>query len=68
MGATFMTAFYPFATAAAPLPKDVPPDIQAEFREAELCAAGQGLQGSFSLAALNTGKDAEGQRIHQRQS
>jgi hypothetical protein len=31
--------FYPVSLDAAPLPKSVPPDIEAEFREAERCAA-----------------------------
>jgi Domain of unknown function (DUF4145) len=36
---TFLENFYPIAVSAAPLPKDVPSDIQKEFREAEKCAA-----------------------------
>ena len=44
---TILDGFYPFATEAAPLPKDVPSDIQSEFREAELCAAA-GAYGSSS--------------------
>jgi hypothetical protein len=31
--------FYPFSIDTAPLPNGVPPDIQAEFREAERCAS-----------------------------
>jgi Domain of unknown function (DUF4145) len=34
-----LESFFPISVDAAPLPKDVPPDIQAEFREAENCAA-----------------------------
>lgn len=34
-----LESFYPVTPSAAPLPKDVPPDIQTEFREAEQCAA-----------------------------
>jgi Domain of unknown function (DUF4145) len=32
-------AFYPACTELAALPTDVPPDIVAEYREAELCAS-----------------------------
>lgn len=35
----FLDSFFPICPDASPLPKDVPPDIQAEFREAENCAA-----------------------------
>src|SRR5437763_1654268 len=31
--------FFPITTALAALPEDVPPEIEAEFREAEQCAA-----------------------------
>jgi hypothetical protein len=34
-----LESFFPTSVDAAPLPKDVPPEIQAEFREAENCAA-----------------------------
>lgn len=34
-----LESFFPFSIDAAPLPKAVPPDIQAEFREAERCAS-----------------------------
>jgi hypothetical protein len=38
LGAALMD-FYPFSINNAPLPPTVPPDIQAEFREAEECAS-----------------------------
>jgi hypothetical protein len=34
-----LESFFPISVNAAPLPKDVPPDIKAEFCEAENCAA-----------------------------
>ena len=34
-----LESFFPISINTAPLPKAVPPDIQAEFQEAELCAA-----------------------------
>ena len=34
-----LESFFPVSVSAAPLPKDVPADIQAEFREAENTAA-----------------------------
>jgi hypothetical protein len=34
-----LESFFPVSITAAPLPKAVPADIQAEFREAEQCAA-----------------------------
>ncbi len=34
-----LESFFPVAVSLAPLPESVPPDIQAEFREAERCAA-----------------------------
>jgi len=34
-----LESFFPICADAAPLPTNVPPDIQAEFREAENCAA-----------------------------
>jgi hypothetical protein len=34
-----LESFFPFSIDAAPLPRAVPPDIQAEFREAERCAS-----------------------------
>lgn len=34
-----LESFFPISIDVAPLPKAVPPDIQAEFREAERCAA-----------------------------
>ena len=34
-----LESFFPFSTDAAPLPKAVPADILAEFREAEYCAS-----------------------------
>lgn len=34
-----LESFFPICADAVPLPKDVPPDIQAEFREAENCVA-----------------------------
>ena len=38
-GATHLESFYPFATVNVPLPASTPKELQAEFREAELCAA-----------------------------
>jgi len=34
-----LATFFPVSVDAAPLPTSVPPDIQAEFREAELCTS-----------------------------
>ena len=34
-----LESFFPLSIDAAPLPAAVPPDIQAEFREAELCTS-----------------------------
>lgn len=44
-----LEAFFPISIDAAPLPKAVPPDIQAEFREAELCAAFEANRAASAL-------------------
>ena len=46
----FDEAFYPSCCESAPLPKGVPPGVEAEYREAELCAsAGAWRAGSALL-------------------
>jgi hypothetical protein len=39
MQTAVLESFFPYAREVAPLPDAVPRDVQAEFREAELCAS-----------------------------
>jgi hypothetical protein len=45
----FDEAFYPSCTELASLPADVPTDIVAEFREAELCASVRAYRAGSAL-------------------
>jgi hypothetical protein len=47
--ATYLESFYPFAAATLPLPPSTPTDLQAEFREAELCAAAGAYRAASAL-------------------
>jgi len=42
-------SFFPFASETAALPTKVPDDIEAEFREAELCSAAAANRGASAL-------------------
>jgi hypothetical protein len=44
-----VTNFFPLSIDAAPLPNNVPTDIQKEFREAELCASVGANRGASAL-------------------
>ena len=44
-----LECFYPVSADHLPLPNDVPPDIEAEFREAELCASFKANRASSAL-------------------
>jgi hypothetical protein len=44
-----LEAFFPISVNALPLPADVPTDIQAEFREAELCEAFKAKRAASAL-------------------
>jgi hypothetical protein len=44
-----LQSFFPFSVDTVPLPSAVPPDIEAEFREAERCAA---LEANRAASAL----------------
>jgi hypothetical protein len=44
-----LEAFFPISVDALPLPEEVPADIEAEFREAELCAAFKAKRAASAL-------------------
>lgn len=44
-----LESFFPISVDAAPLPSAVPPDIEAEFREAENCAAAGSKRAASAL-------------------
>lgn len=48
-GAVHLESFYPFAGDAVPLPPSTPKDLEAEFREAELCAAAGAYRAASAL-------------------
>lgn len=45
----FLLEFYPTSWPAAALPKDVPKDIESEYREAEQCAAAGAFRASSAM-------------------